>query len=162
MEVVCIISYKFNKFDDKAISSPEIVRDVLSFSRLTYLRNRRTLLALRTSSSVDAEVLVGSNINSLVNATYMTEECISLEISSMTKEPVGLFYGDLILLNVGLILDISTEVPGITYVPKMLLLSNSKSEVDVEFLASRNCPNPQVHATFAKVLYYCAVENMEC
>jgi hypothetical protein len=38
MEVVCIISYKFNKFDDKTISSPEFMCDVLSFSRLAHLR----------------------------------------------------------------------------------------------------------------------------
>jgi hypothetical protein len=38
MEVVRIISYNFNEFENKAISSLEIVHDVLSFSRLTHLR----------------------------------------------------------------------------------------------------------------------------
>jgi len=39
------------------------------------------LLALRTYFGVDAEVLVGLNINSFVNATYiMKEECISIRI----------------------------------------------------------------------------------
>jgi len=74
MEVVCIISYKFNKFDNKAISSSEFVRGVLSFSHLAHLRHGR---------EVDAEVLVGSKVNSLVSATYMMKECILLGTSSI-------------------------------------------------------------------------------
>jgi hypothetical protein len=46
MEAAHIIPFLLNGFDGRAISSPQIVRVVFSFSHLTQLRNRKTLLGL--------------------------------------------------------------------------------------------------------------------
>jgi hypothetical protein len=46
MEVAHIVPFLLNGFGGDVITSPQIVRDVLSFLRLIHLRNRKTLLGL--------------------------------------------------------------------------------------------------------------------
>lgn len=77
MEAAHIIPFMLNNFDDTAINSPAIVRDVLSFSRLTHLRRQTdgalTWDMLQSWTQIDFETLVGPNINSPKNAIYMTK-----------------------------------------------------------------------------------------
>ena len=77
MEVAHIIPFLLSKLNDKTIINPEIVRDILLFSRLTNLRRQtnaaRTWDMLQAWTQIGFETLVGSNINSPVNAIYMTK-----------------------------------------------------------------------------------------
>jgi hypothetical protein len=76
MEAPHIIPFLLNGFDGKAITSPQIVRDVLSFpTSLTFSSQKdaaRTWDMLRSWTQIDLMALVGSNINSPTNAIYMT------------------------------------------------------------------------------------------
>ncbi len=112
MEVTHIIPFLLNNFDDKAIRSPEIVRDeVLSFSRFTHLRiqtdDARTWDMFRSWTQVDLRTLVGSTIDSPTNAIYMT----MMEHATfgrfdfyLDKEAVSRLRGDSFLLSLWLIL----------------------------------------------------------
>ncbi len=111
MEAAHIIPFLLNKFDDSSISSPEIVRDVLSFSRLTHLRRQTdaalTWDMLRSWTQIDFRALVGSNINPPTNAIYMTKtehDTFRHFDFYLDKEAVSRFRGDLFLLSLGLIL----------------------------------------------------------
>ena len=77
MEAAHIIPLLLNKFDDKAINIPEIVRHVLSFSRLTHLRRQRdaarTWDMLQSWTRIDFRTLTESDINSPTNAIYMAK-----------------------------------------------------------------------------------------
>ncbi len=77
MEVAHIIPFLLNKFDDKVINSPQIMGDVLLFSRPTHLCRQtnavRTWDMLQSWTQIDFKTLVGPNINSPTNAVYMTK-----------------------------------------------------------------------------------------
>ncbi len=74
MEAAHIIPFLLNNFDDKVISSPQIVRDVLLLSRPTHLCRQtnaaRTWDMLQSWTQIDFKT---PNINSPTNAVYMTK-----------------------------------------------------------------------------------------
>jgi hypothetical protein len=101
MDAVHIIPFYLNNFDDRVISDPAIVRDVLSFSPLTHLRRQRdasrTWHMLESWTQIDFMALVGPNINSPRNAIYMTEtEHLNFENFEfyLDKGAVSHFRGD--------------------------------------------------------------------
>ncbi|KAI9466109.1 hypothetical protein BJY52DRAFT_1413613 [Lactarius psammicola] len=160
MEAAHIIPFLLNKFDDKVINtSPEIVRDVLSFSRLTHLRRQtdaaRTWDMLQCWTQIDFRTLTGLNINSPTNAIYMTKA----EHAAFGRFK---FYLDK---------EAYPDIPNkykVRMPRKSTRLSNGSREVDVEFppreKSSIEPPNPdylKVHGAFAKVLSLCgAAEYM--
>ncbi|KAH9012724.1 hypothetical protein EDB85DRAFT_1900150 [Lactarius pseudohatsudake] len=153
MEPAHITPFLLNKVDDGAIGSPEIVRDVRSV--LTFHTDRRRSPhfwdMLRSWTRIDFETLVVPNINSPMNAIYMTRDehdIFGHFTSYLDKE----------------------AYPGIPNKYKVRMarsytcLSNGLREVDVEFPtreeSSVEPPNPdylKVHAAFAKVLHLCGV-----
>ncbi|KAF8464939.1 hypothetical protein DFH94DRAFT_784376 [Russula ochroleuca] len=135
MEAAHIIPFLLNKFDDKAISSPEITNAA------------RTWDMLRSWTRIDFKTLIGSNINSPSNAIYM---------STQEHSDFGhfLFYLDK---------EAYPDNPNkykVRTPRKGLRLSSGLHEVDVEFPTQEESsiepPNPEylkVHAAFAKVLH---------
>jgi hypothetical protein len=76
MEAAHIIPFSLNKFDDKVINSPQIVRDsfLLSFSIQLCLQTdaARTWDMLQSWTRIDFTTLLGPNINLPTNAIFMT------------------------------------------------------------------------------------------
>ncbi|KAH9171033.1 hypothetical protein EDB89DRAFT_1973712 [Lactarius sanguifluus] len=146
MQAAHIIPFLLNKFDDRVINSPEITSAA------------RTWDMLQSWTRIDFKTLVGSNINSPMNAIYMT----SIEHDMFGRFE---FYLD------------KEAYPDIPHKYKVrmprqgAILSNGSldSEVDVEFptleASSVEPPNPdylKIHAAFAKVLHLCgAAEYIE-
>jgi hypothetical protein len=168
MEAAHIIPFLLNKFDDKAISSPEIVRDVLLFSHLTHLRRQtnaaRTWDMLRSWTRIDFKTLIGSNINSPSNAIYMsTQEHSDFGhfLFYLDKEAVSHFRGDMFYrANTFFQYPDNPNKYKVRTPRKGLRLSSGLHEVDVEFPTQEESsiepPNPEylkVHAAFAKVLH---------
>ncbi|KAH9168292.1 hypothetical protein EDB89DRAFT_2074118 [Lactarius sanguifluus] len=153
MEAAHIIPFLLNKFDDKVISSPQIVRNVLSSSRPTHLCRQtsaaRTWDMLQSWTQINFKTLIGSNINSPTNAVYMTK----VEHTNFGRFD---FYLDK---------EAFPDSPN-KYKVHMSrdggILTNGLREGDVEFPtleeSSIEPPNPEylkVHAAFAKVLHLC-------
>ncbi|KAH9059036.1 hypothetical protein EDB87DRAFT_836873 [Lactarius vividus] len=153
MEAAHIIPFLLNKFDDKVISSPQIVRSVLSSSRPTHLRRQtssaRTWDMLQSWTQINFKTLIGSKINSPTNAIYMTK----VEHTSFGHFD---FYLDK---------EAFPDSPN-KYKLRMSreggILTSGLREVDVEFPtleeSSIEPPNPEylkVHAAFANVLHLC-------
>jgi hypothetical protein len=78
MAAAHIIPFLLNNLDVNATSCPGLVRDILSFSRLTHLCQQinapRTWEMLRKWTQIDFTTLLGSAINSPANSIYMTTE----------------------------------------------------------------------------------------
>jgi hypothetical protein len=106
MEAAHIIPFLLNGFDDNVIGSPEIVRDVLSFSHLTHFRRQRDVA--RTWDMLQSWTQINfRNINSPTNAIYMTKTehaAFGRFEFYLDKEAVSRFRDGSLLLSLGLIL----------------------------------------------------------
>ncbi|KAH8977168.1 hypothetical protein EDB86DRAFT_3169705 [Lactarius hatsudake] len=131
MATAHIVPFSLNKFDDFVISRPEITNAA------------RTWDMLQSWTRIDLKTLVGSNINSPMNAIYMT----TTEHTMFRRFE---FYLDK---------ESYPDIPN-----KYKHLSNGSLDSDVEFptleVSSVEPPNPnclKIHAAFAKVLHLCGV-----
>ena len=104
MEVAHIIPVLFNNFDDRATSSPSIVRYILSSSCLTHFCIQKfaanTWDMLLSWTRIDLETLIGSM--SPTNAIYMSiQEHLSFGRFKfyLDKDAVSHFRGGLFLLT---------------------------------------------------------------
>ena len=120
MEAAHIIPFSLNKFDDRAASSPDIVRYILSSSLacLTHFCIQKaaanTWDMLRSWTRLDFETLIGSKINSPANAMYMTKQehvFFGRFKFYLDKDAVSHYRGGLFLLTSGLMLLSSRMLP---------------------------------------------------
>lgn len=78
MAAAHIIPFLLNNFNVNATGGPLLVRNVLSFSHLTYLRRQinaaRTWDMLQSWTQIDFRRVLGSDINSPANTIYMTRQ----------------------------------------------------------------------------------------
>ncbi|KAH8993056.1 hypothetical protein EDB86DRAFT_2830278 [Lactarius hatsudake] len=139
MATAHIVPFSLNKFDDFVISRPEITNAA------------RTWDMLQSWTRIDLKTLVGSNINSPMNAIYMT----TTEHTMFRRFE---FYLDK---------ESYPDIPNkykVRMVRQGSTLSNGSLDSDVEFptleVSSVEPPNPnclKIHAAFAKVLHLCGV-----